>query len=415
MGQAKATAVSRLEHLAVEIGPRPLGSKQNHAATDFVSSSLKASGLETALQEFICPLWENSETHFELGGKRYVAAANTFAPPCDVAARGVALGTLAELEKAELAGRIAVLYGDLTAGTGFSARAAYYFPERDRLVFKLLEEKKPAAVITIHSQPGSLQRLITDWEFPIPSLTVPAEVGLMLLGQIGQPLRLRIDSQQTPSCFSNVIGRKGGTRRERVVFCAHLDSIADAPGAIDNGSGVAVLLTLAEALAKREWPLGMEFIAFNGHENGGIGCAEYLRREGAELGKILAAINMDGVGQTVGANSLAMFASSRSFQDQVARVCKGYPGVARVDPWYESDHTAFCTRGVPSVAISSRGVANVMHLPADTIDWISASKLGEVVSLVTELVEFLQDKPLDWTRVSGELSVQHERARPGED
>ena len=93
-----------------------------------------------------------------------------------------------------------------------------------------------------------------------------------------------------------------------------------------------------------------------------------------------------------------MFASSQLFQNQVARICEGYPGVVQVDPWYESDHTAFLTRGVPSIAISSHGVANVMHLPADTLDWISAAKLGEVVSLVTEIVESLQDKSLDWSR-----------------
>jgi aminopeptidase YwaD len=398
MGQNEATAIGHLEHLAVEIGSRPLGSKRNQTATEFISSSFKMIGLETEIEQFACPLWENSETRFEIGGKRYVAAANTFSPACDVAARGIALGTVVELEQAELAGRIAILYGDLTAGNGFSVRKAYYIPERDQLVYKLLEEKKPAAVITIHLHPGSLERLITDWEFHIPSATVPAEVGLTLLGQIGQPLRLRIESQQSPSCFSNVVGRKAGKRRERIVICAHLDSIADAPGAIDNGSGVAILLTLGGALARRELPIGLEFIAFNGHENGGVGCAEYIRRQEGELGQILAAINIDGVGQTLGANSLAMFASSESFQNQVAEVCKGFPGVARVDPWYESDHTAFCVRGVPSIAISSRGAANVMHQPADTIDWISAAKLGEVVSLVTDLVDFLKDKSLDWTR-----------------
>ena len=119
-----------------------------------------------------------------------------------------------------------------------------------------------------------------------------------------------------------------------------------------------------------------------------------MPRHENELGEVLAAINIDGVGQALGANSLASFASSQSFQNQVAEICKGYPGVVQIDPWYESDHTAFFRRGVPSIAMSSNGVANVMHLPADTIDWISQDKLGEVVSVVTEIVELLQDKPL---------------------
>ena len=254
MPKTEATAISYLEHLAVQIGSRPLGSKHNQMAAEFISSSFKTSGLQTELEEFHCPLWESSETRLELDGKRYVAAANTFAPPCDVAAHGVAVGTIAELEKVELTGRIAVLYGDLTAGSGLSVRTAYYFPERDRLVFKLLEEKHPAAVITIHSHPGSFQRLINDWQFPIPSATIPAEVGLQVLRQIGQPMRLRIESQQCPGNFGNVVGKKPGSRRERIVLCAHFDSITDAPGAIDNGSGVAVMLALAHVLARRDLP-----------------------------------------------------------------------------------------------------------------------------------------------------------------
>ena len=398
MNDTEAKTIELLEHLSVQIGSRPLGSKRNQVAAEFIQSTFAASGLETELEEFSCPLWDNSETRLELDGKRYVAAANIFAPSCDVAARGVAIGTVAELETAELSGHIAILYGDLTAGTGFSTRAAYYFPERDRQVFKLLEEKNPAAVITIHSHTGSLQRLISDWEFHIPSATVPAEVGLILLRQIDQPLRLRIESRQSPSHFSNIVANKPGARRERIVLCAHFDSIADAPGAIDNGSGVAVMLALAGALAQGDLSLGLEFIALNGEENGGVGSAEYLRRHDGALGQAVAAINIDSVGQALGANSIAMFASSQSFQDQVAAIYKKYPGVVRVDPWYESDHTAFCARGVPSIAVSSRGVANVMHLPTDTIEWISAPKLGEVVSLVTEIVESLQDKPPDWSR-----------------
>ena len=132
-------AIELLEHLTVRIGPRPLGSKRNQVAAEFIQSTFEASGLQTELEQFACPLWEVSETRLELDGKRFVAAANTFAPPCDIAARGVAMGTLAELEAAELSGHIAILYGDLTAGTGFSTSAAFYFPERDQQVFKLLE------------------------------------------------------------------------------------------------------------------------------------------------------------------------------------------------------------------------------------------------------------------------------------
>ena len=290
------------------------------------------------------------------------------------------------------------MYGDLTKGTGFSARSAFYFPERDQKVMQWLEEKEPLALITVHSKIGCLERLIRDWEFPIPSATVPAEVGLTLLRHRDRTLHLRIESRRSPGHFCNIVATKAGAKQARIVLCAHFDTIADVPGAIDNGSGVAVLLALAESWAHRDLPLGLEWITVNGEENGGLGVAEYLRRREGELGQILAVINVDGVGQQLGANSITVMESSQPFQKWLSTLHKGYPGVVWVAPWYESDHTAFFSRGVPCIPLSSVGVANVVHLPADTFEWISPAKLGEVISLVTDVVEDLQDKSPDWSR-----------------
>jgi len=396
----EATAMKHLEHLCVEIGPRPVGSKGNQAAADHIRSVFEATGLEVEMQEFPCPAWEEKDTRLELDGRRLDAAANAFSPPCDVTAPAVALGTEAELEAAELAGRIGIMYGDLTKGSGFGARSAAYFPEHHQRIIELLEEKKPVALITIHSKTGCFERLIRDWEFPIPSATVPAEAGLTLLQHCGRALHLRIDSHRSPGHFCNVVATMVGSRPERIVLLAHFDTMHETPGAIDNGSGVAVLLALAESLARRDPPVSLEWLAVNGEENGGLGDAEYLRQREGELEQILAVINVDGVGQHVGVNTITTLGASQPFQDQVRQVHRQYPGILWVAPWYESDHSAFYWRGVPCVALSSVGVANVGHLPADTIAWISPAKLDEVVSLVTDVVESLQDKSPGWCRES---------------
>jgi aminopeptidase YwaD len=93
-----------------------------------------------------------------------------------------------------------------------------------------------------------------------------------------------------------------------------------------------------------------------------------------------------------------MLGGARSFQDQISQVHKKYPGVVWIDPWYESNHSAFYWRGIPSIAISSSGGANITHLPTDTVAWINPTKLNEVISLITDVVESLQDKSLDWCR-----------------
>jgi aminopeptidase YwaD len=390
--------MQHVRHLSVDVGPRPVGSAANHAAAGYVEDVFRSAGLEVERQAFACPDWVAEDTLLELDGRRLAAAANAFSPSCDVTAPAVPVGTEAELEAADLAGRIGLLYGDLTKGHGLSCRHGVYFPERDDKIMQALEAKGPLAVITVHSKIGSLERLLRDWDFPIPSATVPAEVGLALLGHPDPSLHLRIEVHQSPAHASNVVARKAGAGTGRILLLAHLDTMHDTPGAIDNASGVAILLALAEALASRSLRLGLEWIAVNGEENGGLGDVEYLRRHGDALGRALALVNVDGVGGRVGVNSLAVMGASQAFEAQVARVHGRYPGVVRVDPWYESDHSAFLFRGVPCIPLSSVGVANINHLPADTIEWIGPGKLDEVVSLVIALIESLEARSPAWCR-----------------
>jgi aminopeptidase YwaD len=194
------------------------------------------------------------------------------------------------------------------------------------------------------------------------------------------------------------VGRKAGDRPERIVLCAHFDTKLETPGAWDNASGVAVLLASAQTLAKKELAIGVEWVAFNGEEMGGLGDVEYWCQGEAEIDQILGVINVDGVGQYVGVNSVTAFGGSQSWQEHVADLAQTYPGAAWVEPWYESNHSAFLWRGIPCVAVSSLGAADVLHLPTDTIDWMSPTKLVEVASLVSQLVETLQDKSIDWAR-----------------
>jgi hypothetical protein len=77
---------------------------------------------------------------------------------------------------------------------------------------------------------------------------------------------------------------------------------------------------------------------------------------------------------------------------------KAHPGVIWTDPWPQSNHSTFAFRGVPSVALNSNGVKNLLHQPQDTLMWMSEDKLDEIVSLVGDIVTAVQDKSPVWTR-----------------
>lgn len=404
MTDLEKALMHHLQHLCVEIGPRPSGSPQNHAAADYIAQVFQSAGLEVEEQRYDCPAWEHQQTQLLLNEEPLDAAANPYSPPCDVTAPAVAAGTVAELEAAELSGRIGLLYGELTQAP-LSPKSWFLITEREKHIIRLLEQKKPAALITVQAKPGYLDRLIEDWEFTIPSVTVPVQTGLTLLRQRKPVVHLKIDSHQQPGYSGNVVARKAGQSQAKIVLCAHYDTKIDTPGAWDNGSGVAVLLTLAKLLSQKELAHSLEWIAFSAEEYLPIGDDEYLRRCEDELPQIVTAINIDGVGQYVGADGITMFSHAQDFQKRVEGLAKNYPGVVWVDPWPQSNHSTFAMRGVPSIALGGFGWQNgtsLAHLRTDTIEWLNPAKLNAVALLIADIVEMLQDKSRAWARASGQ-------------
>ena len=388
---------AHLHRLGAEIGPRPSGSVANHAAAEYIRDIFRQCDLEVEMQTFSCIAWEDRGTILEFGGVGLAAAANAYSQPCDVTASTIAVGTLEELEAADLQGQIAVLFGDLVMSP-IACKSWFLKSEHDERLVQLLEEKQPVAVITVQGSAGELERLIEDWEFDIPSITVPPSAGLVILENIGSTLHLKFDTNRSTGSTANVVARKKGRRPARIVFMAHYDTKIDTPGALDNASGVAVLLALAQTLSGREFDLGMEWIAFTNEEYLPIGDDEYLRRHEASLGDIEVAINFDGVGQRLSVNSIAIYTHSLPFRERVERIKKNYPGVVWVEPWPESNHSTFAWRGVPCLAFTSRSRTRLAHLRTDTVDQVDPAKLVELVSLVSEIVASLQGEAQGWTR-----------------
>ncbi len=78
--------------------------------------------------------------------------------------------------------------------------------------------------------------------------------------------------------LENVVGRIRGTRSaEAVLLTAHLDSVAEGPGATDDGSGVAALLETARALTSEEpLPNTVMFLFTDFEEGGTVGARTFI-------------------------------------------------------------------------------------------------------------------------------------------
>ncbi len=392
--------LEHVNHLAVQIGSRLIGSTANHAADQYISGIFQQCGLSVERQEIPCPDWVAEQTSLELDGEMLEASANTFSPSCTISAATIPVCTLAELELAQVSGRVLVFYGDL-AQIELATKGGIYVSDRDRRILQILEERKPAAIITINPTLHARWRLIEDFDLDIPSVTVSARSGLKLLKRPGATVQIKMVTRRGSSYTANVIGRLPGELPERIVFCAHYDSKVDTPGAYDNAAGVGVLLTLVELLSQRKHRHTLEWVAFTGEEGSGLGDMEYARRarsSGNGFDQATAAINIDGVGPYTGTTTVACYAASHDFETLLDEKIKGFPGVIKVEPWPSSDHYIFYSNGTPSIALTSRGIRDIYHTLSDTIEWISGEKLAETVRLVLDLFDVLDSKDQSWSR-----------------
>jgi Peptidase family M28 len=117
--------------------------------------------------------------------------------------------------------------------------------------------------------------------------------------------RIANDSQ-----LANVMATLKGTdpSDDRVlIISGHLDSRAtdvmdakiDAPGANDDGSGVAAMMELARIMSKRQFPFTLIFVAFTGEEQGLYGARHLAEFAKESKWNIIAMLNNDMIGNSL--------------------------------------------------------------------------------------------------------------------
>jgi Zn-dependent M28 family amino/carboxypeptidase len=117
--------------------------------------------------------------------------------------------------------------------------------------------------------------------------------------------RIAVDSE-----LGNVMGTLKGTdpNDNRVlIISGHLDSrvtdvmntTADAPGANDDGSGVAAMMELAKIMSKRSFPYTILFVAVTGEEQGLYGARHLADMAKQENWNIVAMLNNDMIGNSL--------------------------------------------------------------------------------------------------------------------
>lgn len=162
------------------------------------------------------------------------------------------------------------------------------------------------------------------------------------------------------------------------------------PGANDNGSGVAVLMAAAEALAMEPLPrTSVDVIFFSAEENGLVGSEQYVKEHRGDL-KQTVVLNLDMVGsgeQMTYVTGAGMFPPRRTARRLNALLRQVRPEMR--GRWYwmvSSDFASFLAKKVPAASLeaSGKGRENVYHTDRDTMDFIEPGLLGEAAQVVLD-------------------------------
>ena len=187
----------------------------------------------------------------------------------------------------------------------------------------------------------------------------------------------------------NIIAELPGSRPDTIIIGAHYDSATfNAPGAVDNASGVGVLLELARVLSKEPHEETYQLIFFGAEEHGLVGSQYYASK--ADLSAVRWMLNMDMVGLPLEID----VAGKRSAPPELIKQVTSLAGESHI-PFHlsrdsilmtrdssqggTSDFSPFLDQGIPALGLGIYGrPTGYYHRPEDRLDRISLEEMQKI-------------------------------------
>ncbi len=382
-----------------KITERCVGTDGNRQATKFFETELKNLGWDTALEEFDAIDWEENGATLTSAGKTFNALVSPYSLSFKGEAKLVAASTIQELESLELKDNIILLPGEIAKEQLMPKNFVFYNPEEHQKIISLLERGEPRAIISATGRNAALAGgvypfpLIEDGDFNIPSIYLTEEEGTKLNFEVGKKVFLESKSSRIPGKGYNVISTKGNKNSNKIVVSAHIDAKKGTPGAIDNATGVVVLLLLADLLKDYRGDKLIELVAFNGEDYYAVpGQMKYIKLNQDNFNKIILNINIDGAGFKEGPTAFSLFVLPEELLKKTLEGMKQYAEITEGALWPQGDHSIFLQHGIPAIAVSSKWFIDningqeITHTPKDNIDIVDCARLIEISNALDSLI-----------------------------
>jgi len=402
-------AYRQVAHLTENIGPRPSGSLQAKAASEYVAAELRHLGLEVRLEEVKVPHWVRGAEAAELveyagqvpGTTQKIAltalGGSTSTPIEGISADVIVVNNFDELKalgRERVAGKI-MLFNELfdkqkaAAGMAFMA---YGEAVRYRGTGPKAAADLGAAAALVRSVGNADYRLPhTGWSFPagIPAGAVAAEDAELIAHLAAQGkvrMRLTLTPQKVPdeTGFNVIADVKGSEHPEQVVVVSgHLDSWDLGTGAIDDAAGVSIAMETAELLQRLHLhpKRTLRIVAWMDEETGGSGSQTYARDYSAEFSNHVAAIESDaGAAHPLGFDAKMSPKAAEALRPALDVLHSIGANLLRESNYPPgADIAAMSEKGIPALGIMQDGRTyfNYHHTAADTLDKIVPGELRE--------------------------------------
>ncbi len=376
-----AATMETLTFLTNELSPRASGTEEEVVAAEYLRDEFAAQGYDASIQPF------EVRSISPYGRLLTVDEPETMdirAFPMWMTAAGVVTGQVVDVGRA--------LPEDIPSD-GLEGKIALI--ERGEITFdaKVMEVFKAGAIgaVVYNNEPGPFVGALA--EESIPAVTVSQEDGGALKALVEDgPATATISLVYTEES-RNVIADKPGTADDGrvVVLGGHYDTVPSVPGANDNGSGIATLLTIAREIADREYPFTVRFIAFGAEELGLRGSQHYVDQlSEEEIDATVAMLNFDALGSgpttaTLGTLSLQQMVETYA-EEQGIDIRIRY-----TMDWGSSDHAAFHDAGISHIFFLGEDFSRI-HTPDDKLEFVETELLGSAAFLGMALLELLAEE-----------------------
>ena len=213
-------------------------------------------------------------------------------------------------------------------------------------------------------------------------------------------IKLDIENEflENYECF-NVIGKVEGKRHDSCyVFTAHYDHLGVLgkktyyPGAHDNASGTAAIVTLAAHYAKNQPEYDMYFLAFSGEDANLRGSEWYAKNPLVPLTQIKYLFNLDMIADNNPVQYCEVSNEGEKGFELMEKINgeKGYfKSLHRGELAANSDHWPFAERNVPCIFLENEGgdAFKYYHTIYDTYDTAFYTSYEPVFNLIKEFIE----------------------------